>query len=63
VIKPEVPASLLSCAPAPKYPGNDMTQRDIAANYTKLWFAHKDCKSKLKSINHALGNSAQAIEK
>lgn len=59
VIKPEVPASLLSCASAPKYPGDDMTQRDIAENYTKLWFAHKDCKSKLAAINHALQQPAE----
>ena len=36
-----------------------MTQRDVAENYTKLWFAHKDCKSKLAAINHALGQSAE----
>ena len=63
VIKPEIPTSLQSCADAPNYPGDDMTQRDIAENYIKLWFAHKDCKSKLAAINYALRNSAQPIEK
>jgi len=54
---------LQSCADAPDYPGDDMSQRDIAANYTRLWYAHADCKSKLQSLNHALNNSAETPSK
>ena len=54
VIEPEIPKSLRDCKDAPDYPGEDMTQRDIAENYTNLWYAHKDCKSKLQAVNRAL---------
>lgn len=59
VVRPEIPVSLQSCADVPDYPGEGITQRDIAANYTRLWYAHADCKSKLQSLNHALNNSTE----
>lgn len=50
VIKPEIPESLLSCDPAPSYPGADMTQRDVARWATGIWYSHADCRSKLKAV-------------
>ncbi len=55
VIKPEIPPSLRQCQTSPAYPGDEVTQKDIAAWGAKLWYAHQDCRSKLENINKALG--------
>jgi hypothetical protein len=59
VIKPDIPVSLRTCDDGPAYPGDDITQRDVAENYTNLWYAHKDCKSKLSAVNRALQQPAE----
>jgi hypothetical protein len=50
VIKPEIPASLQACEPAPAHPGKDMTQRDVAKWAATLWYAYQDCRSKMDAI-------------
>lgn len=55
VIKPEIPASLRTCESAPDYLDDNATQRDVSKWIIRLWYAHADCKSKLASINQALG--------
>lgn len=54
VIKPEIPASLLSCEPAPAYPDQNASQRDVSIWVTRLWYAHADCQSKLHSIKSSI---------
>jgi len=55
VIRTETPVSLRTCETVPDYPGSGMTQRDVAKWSAQLWYAHADCKSKLESVNKALG--------
>ncbi|MCB1557175.1 MAG: hypothetical protein KDJ15_07680 [Alphaproteobacteria bacterium] len=43
-----------SCEPAPPYPGDNITQKDVAAWSARLWYAHKDCRSKLEAVGRAL---------
>lgn len=54
LIKPEVPQSLLACADAPPQLTPDATQRDVASWAARLWYAHGDCKSKLKALSEAV---------
>ena len=62
VIRPEVPASLRTCESAPAYPGDSITQKDMAKWITRLWYAHADCESKLASLNQALGYGDEHTE-
>lgn len=45
-----VPASLLTCDPAP-IPPEVTSQRDVARYIIDLWDAHGDCQAKLREVS------------
>ncbi len=55
IVKPNIPDSLRTCDDVPNYPGDGMTQRDVAKWSARLWYAHADCRSKLQSLKDAIG--------
>jgi hypothetical protein len=62
VIKPDIPDSLRTCDDVPNYPGDGMTQRDVAKWSARLWYAHADCRSKLQSLSNAVGVNNEQYE-
>lgn len=47
--RPEIPAGLLTCDPAPAVPVAE-TQRQVAAYVVDLWEAGEDCRVKLGKV-------------
>ena len=50
VIQVKPPEQILQCKTAPEKPIEDITQKIIASWITNLYFAWKDCSSKLNSV-------------
>lgn len=47
----QVPKSFLTCQGAPDRPGDGFKNKDVAIWGTQLFYAHKDCQSKLEKIS------------
>jgi len=56
---PEIPAQLLTCAPAPEVPGEGATQRDLALFILDLDAAGQDCRAKLTGVRRLLAARAR----
>jgi hypothetical protein len=56
-VSPQIPGTLLHCAPAPDVPLTG-SQAIIARYVVALWQAGEDCRAHLAAINQAIGESA-----
>lgn len=54
VVKIMPPLELLHCEPAPVYPGDKMTKKDLLRWQGDVWYAGEDCRSKLNSVKNFL---------
>lgn len=50
-LRPQIPESLRSCAPAPEVPGSGSTQRDVARYVVQLSDAGQDCRVRLRALS------------
>lgn len=49
-VRQEIPASLLTCKPAPEIPGAGATQREVAGFIVDLYDSGEDCRSSLQAV-------------
>lgn len=56
VSRPEIPKSLLTCAPSPAVPGENASSRKVATYIVDLYDAHKDCEGNLAAVRRITGN-------
>jgi hypothetical protein len=54
---PDIPASLLHCAPAPDVPVTG-SQAIVARYIVALWQAGEDCRAHVAAIDQAIGKTA-----
>lgn len=61
-IKPDIPAGLLTCDPAPSVPPGEFTQRDVARYVVGLHASGDDCRVKLAAVSNIVSNRHSKVE-